>query len=370
MKNELLAEMEKLNIAAERFSSKADEIEKLQKDADLNQQALDDLLTWRKSTGGIIVPGKKTFGDAFAEKVANEFQSKQAEFKEFSTNKNARLVMELKTVGTMTTSTNLTGDGVASYGTRQGLVPNQKVNFRDLIPTTPSPTGIYVSYKETGGEGTFGVQTEGSAKSKVDYDLSEVKTVNKYIAGIATFSKQLMFQLPFLQNTLVRMLLRDFYKKENAYFYSSVAANASASLTSGETEDNKQLLDWIVAQQDNDFNTSFILVKNAQKGRLLKLLYTTGNYAGSGSFVGTPDGNVIISGVPVIGASWMPDDKALIIDADFIERVETESLRVEFSYENQDNFEKNLITARCEAFEEINLLRSDAHALVDFGNVS
>jgi hypothetical protein len=60
----------------------------------------------------------------------------------------------------------------------------------------------------------------------------------------------------------------------------------------------------------------------------------------------------------------------MIIDTDFIERVEGESLRVEFSFEDSDNFQRNLVTARIECFEALNLIRTDAHIYADFGNVS
>lgn len=83
-----------------------------------------------------------------------------------------------------------------------------------------------------------------------------------------------------------------------------------------------------------------------------------------------PNGNIRIAGVPVIAVPWVTDDKALIIDNEYIERVETESLRVEFSYEDADNFTKNLVTARVECFEDINLLRTDAHIYADLGNAS
>ncbi len=64
--------------------------------------------------------------------------------------------------------------------------------------------------------------------------------------------------------------------------------------------------------------------------------------------------------LPVIGASWVTNDKALIVDASYLERVETEGLRVEFSYEDSDNFQRNLVTARVECFEDINIMRTDA----------
>jgi hypothetical protein len=321
-----------------------------------NQAALDQLIAEKAAKK--VDNKTKSFGDAFSEQVAEAFEAKQAEIKEFQKNKNAKLTIDLKAVGTMTTSANLSGDGVATYNSRQGLVPAQKINFRDLIPTAVSPTGLYVTYRETGTEGSIGIQTEGNAKSQIDYDLTEVKVVSDYIAGFARFSKQMMFQLPFLQNTLQRMLLRDFYKKENSTFFSAVSSAATGSTTTSASVDAEQLVDWIANQLDANFEASFALVSYAQWADLLKTKPT--DYSVPGGFVIDANGNVRIAGVPVIGASWVTNDKALIIDANYLERVETEGLRVEFSYEDSDNFQKNLVTARVECFEDINIMRTDA----------
>jgi hypothetical protein len=321
-----------------------------------NQAALDQLIAEKAAKK--VDNKTKSFGDAFSEQVAEAFEAKQAEIKEFQKNKNAKLTIDLKAVSTMTTSANLSGDGVATYNSRQGLVPAQKINFRDLIPTAVSPTGLYVTYRETGTEGSIGIQTEGNAKSQIDYDLTEVKVVSDYIAGFARFSKQMMFQLPFLQNTLQRMLLRDFYKKENSTFFSAVSSAATGSTTTSASVDAEQLVDWIANQLDANFEASFALVSYAQWADLLKTKPT--DYSVPGGFVIDANGNVRIAGVPVIGASWVTNDKALIIDANYLERVETEGLRVEFSYEDSDNFQKNLVTARVECFEDINIMRTDA----------
>jgi hypothetical protein len=95
-------------------------------------------------------------------------------------------------------------------------------------------------------------------------------------------------------------------------------------------------------------------------GKLLKATVAAGYYAGSGSVIVNPNGGMTIWGVPVVSASWVTNDKALVIDSDYIERVETESLALEFSYENGTNFQKNLITARIECMEEVNLMLSNS----------
>jgi len=321
-----------------------------------NQAALDQLIAEKAAKK--VDNKTKSFGEAYNESIAEAFESKRAEINEFQRNKNAKLTIDLKSVGTMTLGNNLTGDGQATYNQRQGLVPAQKVNFRDLIPTAVSPTGLYVTYRETGTEGSIGIQTEGNAKSQIDYDLTEVKVVSDYIAGFARFSKQMMFQLPFLQNTLQRMLLRDFYKKENATFFNVASLAATGSTTTSATVDAEQLVDWIANQLDANFDASFALVSYAQWADLLKTKPT--DYSVPGGFAIDANGNIRIAGVPVIGASWVTNDKALIIDANYIERVETEGLRVEFSYEDSDNFQRNLVTARVECFEDINIMRTDA----------
>lgn len=347
----------------------SEKIETMEDAAKKNQAALDNLLV-KASRGDIGVAKKKSFGEAFADEIATQFSEKADQIKAFSNDKNAKLKFDLKVVGNMTVGANLTGDGQASYNPRQGLVPNQKINFRDLIPSVTSPTGLYVSYRETGGEGAIADQTEGNPKAQLDYDFTEVKNVSGYVAGFVRFSKQMMHQLPWLQNTLVRMLLRDFYKRENAKFYAAVAGAATGYNTTAETDDAKAFIDVLMGRADQDFNNSFILVKNSQKGRILKLLYENGYYLGSGSVLGMPDGTIRVADTPVIGVSWATSDKAMIVDSDFIERVETESLRVEFSYEDSDNFQRNLVTARVECFEDLNLLRTDAHSYLDMGNES
>lgn len=350
--------------ATEMEAIKAD-IKMIKDAADKNQPVIDKFVA---DGGKKKLTEKKTFGDVFTEEIGNAFESKQAEFEAFRKDRNAKLIIELKTVGNMLLSSNLSGDGVASYNQRQGLVPSQKVNFRDLIPVTQSPTGLYVTYRETGTEGSISAQTEGSGKTQIDYDLTEVKVVSDYIAGYARFSKQMMYQLPFLQGTLQRMLLRDFYKAENAAFFTAVSGGATGSTTMSATVDAEQLIELIANQMKANFNASYILVNPSEWARLLAT--KPSDYSIPGGTVIDANGNIRIAGVPVIAVPWVTDDKALIIDNEYIERVETESLRVEFSYEDADNFTKNLVTARVECFEDINLLRTDAHIYADLGNAS
>jgi hypothetical protein len=265
-----------------------------------------------------------------------------------------------KTVGDMTTAASLTGDPVRSYNSRQGLVPFQKINFRDIMPSVMSATGTFVTYRETGSEGSISSQTEGSAKSQIDYDLTEVVTVNTYIAGFARFSKQLMKNLPFLEGTLSRMLLRDFYKAENSAFFTTVSGAATGSTTTiSTTSDVEAIIDLIGNQLAANFNPSYALVNPKQLSKLVKETFTSGYYAGAGAVVLTPNG-INIFGVPCIPCAWVTDNYVLIVDADYLERVEAEAMNIVFSYEDGTNFTQNKVTARIECLEAVNTLRVDS----------
>jgi hypothetical protein len=307
---------------------------------------------------------KKSFGDTFNQEMAIFAEKNKAEIKNFQHDRKAKLVMELK-VGDMLIN-DVTGSTANAYNPQGGILPNQAINFRDLIPTTVSPTGAYVTYREGVSTGSISAQTEGATKTQIDYAFTEVRAVSKYISGWAKFSKQLMYALPFLQNTLPRMLLRDFFKKENDYFYTTVAVAATGISTSSKTVDVEEMIEMIANQRKSNFEASFALVDWAQWARFL--LTKPQDYSVPGGVTISPAGIVQMAGTPIIGASWAQTDHVLVVDKGYLERIETESLRVEFSYEDDKNFEFNLVTARVECFEEINMLRPDAFIYRDFGN--
>lgn len=306
----------------------------------------------------------------FMDEVIYEKLENQLGEMEHSMQKSGKFRLDLSDVKTMTLGGNLTGDPIATYAVNQAIYPSQKINFRDLVPTVKSATGLYVFYKEDAGEtNNIGTQTEGLDKGENNYSLTETKVVNQYIAGFSTFSKQMLKSLPFLTQTLPRMLQRDFFKAENASFFSTISSAATGSTTMTATVDLKQLVELIANQKTANYNASYALVSEKQMSRLLINTIDAGYYAGSGSVVVNPNGGITIWGVPVISASWVTDDKVLIIDRDYIERVEVESLAIEFSYENGTNFQKNLVTARIECQEEVNLMLSNSAIYADFGNV-
>lgn len=280
--------------------------------------------------------------------------------------------VDLKAQGSdMTTANSLTGDPQRSYNNRQGVQPAQALNFRDLMNTVQSPTGTFVTYTEDTGEtNNIVLQTEGATKGQNQYTLTEKVNTNGYIAGFSVVAKQLFKNLPFLQNTLPRLLLRDFYKAENSAFWTTVSGAATGPTTMGTSADDvKQLIYLIGGFKNTNYNPSYAVVNPVLMARLITSTYTNGYYPGAGTITlnGGSGAPLTISGVPIYEATWVADQKCLLVDMDYLERVETEGLNIAFSYEDSTNFRANKVTARIECQESVNLMLAPAACYADLG---
>lgn len=326
------------------------------------QKQFDELATIAKTADSKRKSEEKTLDMAIEEQLKDLFPNRGEKgaplqsdlFKKMKSGQD-KFRIELPEMKVMTLASNLTGDPVASYGPRQAIFPNQKINLRDLIPTMNTETGLYVFYRESATSNNIAVQTDGSVKGENSYSLTEVKVVQNFVSGFSRFSKQMMNSLPWLTQVLPRMLTRDFFIKENSLFYNEVIQAATGTNTSSETDAVKRLVDLIANQRQANYNASFAIVTPAMRAKLVKSTYTAGYYPGAGTVVYNGS-TLTIDDVPVIAAPWATNNKVLIIDNDFLERVQVSGLAIELSYEDSDNFQRNLVTARIECQEEINLL--------------
>ena len=334
--NELKAKLESVASAADLAEFKS------------AMQSQFDALTTKVKAGN--PDSAKSFDQVLLEKL--EGRNIEKEMKS-----NGRIVIEMPEVKTMTLSANLSGDSVATYNTRQAIQPGQLVNFRDYVPTVQSPTGLYVTYREaTGNANNIAAQLEGSLKQENNYSLTEVKTVNEFIAGFSKFSRQMLTSLPFMSQTLPRLLTRDFFKKENAAFFTTVSGAATGVTTTSASTNLGDLIQLIGNQRAADFSPAVIFVSNATYSGMLIESFTNGYYLGAGSIGIGANGTLNLVGVPIVGVNWVPNSRALVLDNSFIERVEVNGLNIELSYEDQNNFVTNMVTARIECYEAINLM--------------
>jgi HK97 family phage major capsid protein len=298
------------------------------------------------------------FGTAFAEAVKENFDSIR------KVNKATRHELELKTVGDMTAAANLTGSSVATYSPNQGILPAQKVNFRNLVPSIQSETGTWKLYRESGTEGSISLQsTPGVAKTQIDYDFTEATYTADFMAGFARISRQMLQDLPFLQSALPQMLLRDFYKAENAAFYQALSSVATGVTTTSGANAVEKIIDYIARLLDANFAPSAITVNSLLWGSILKT--KPSDYSIPGGVTIDQAGNIRILGLPLIPASWMPANKVLVGEWDLAKRVEASGLSVQFFEQDGTNVTKNQITVRVECREVLAVERLDAFTFAD-----
>lgn len=357
-----MTDPEREKYAADKRAHEAAELEKKAKDA--ADKAKVDLEAKLTETTKVLndrmdefEAGKETKKDEYAGldmmgRIAKAIEEKSEELKAY---RSGAPSITVKVPALMTTTASLTGTGVISYGASPAILPSAPLNMRDLIPIVRSETGTYATYAETGGEGTVDHQSaEGAVKPKLDIDFTELRTVTRVIAGTVDFSKQLTRNLPFLQGTLARILTRKFYEKENRYLYDTLAAAATGgSAPAADTVAVGNLIGYVMAAFDANFVPSYIVIKGADYGTIAQTNIMNSPF---GLVFNQATGRSEIAGIPVIVAPWAVAGKALIFDRDYVELIVTEDITVRFSEENKDNFERNVITARIEAQEELNVI--------------
>ena len=273
--------------------------------------------------------------------------------------------MDLKQVGVMTLASNLTGNAYVSYVDNPFLRSFVNPHLRSVFNIIPVSTGS-VSFPRGNtpvGTGSFGKQTEGSAKAQVDYDVTVVNTALQFIAGYAKVSRQMIDDLPFLQAYLQSSLIEDFQKAEDTFYLNAIASSATAGVTSGANTAEK-FIDYVAQLGALNWTPNLSLTTHAGWAGLLKT--KPSDYSVPGGVVIDNNGNVRIVGVPVIPHSLVTSGKIYVMDTTKFAIAQQSGLAVRSTEFDQDDFIKNLITFRAEARCE--LLQFQPSAAV-YGNI-
>lgn len=256
--------------------------------------------------------------------------------------------LDLKAVGTMTIANNLTGSVYTSYVDNPFMRSYVNPHLRSVFNIIPVSTGS-VSFPRGNtpvGEGSFGKQTEGSAKPQVDYDVTVVNTALSFIAGYAKVSRQMIDDLPFLQAYLSQSLIEDFQKAEDTYYLNAIASSATAGSSSGANTAEK-FIDYVAQLGALNWIPNLALTTHAGWAGLLKT--KPSDYSVPGGVVIDNNGNVRIVGVPVIPHSLVTASKIYVMDTSKFAIAQQSGLAVRSTEFDQDDFIKNLITFRAEA---------------------
>lgn len=270
--------------------------------------------------------------------------------------------IQIKSAGTMTAASNLTGNVVSTYDLTPAVRGRRKINFRDLVPVINSATGVWKFYRENTpvGQGSLSQQTtHGNPKSQIDYALTEVTVTADYLAGFVRFAKQMAQDLPFLQNFIANELVEDYKRTESGTFLPALCSAATGSTAvNGSTVLAEQYIYYIANLMANDYDPSAIITTAVNWATVLNT--KPQNYSIPGAVQISPEGTVMIAGIPLLAQNNMAAGKTLVGDFSKAAIIQTEGLSVNFYEQDSDNVQRNLITARVEARVGLAILRPDA----------
>jgi len=346
--------------AAKAFESKVEAInEQLAKNNKTVAEAREEVLAAKAALGKIGATESKKVAQSYNEHI-NEIKSAIGEaivkgydsIKEAvrSNGKGFNFELDLKTVGVMTEAANLTGNPYVSYINSPALRAFVNPHLRSIFNIIPVSTGS-VSFPRGNspvGEGSFGKQTEGSAKAQLDYDVTVVNKVLQFIAGYVKVSRQMVDDLPFLNSYLQQSLIEDFQRAEDTYYLNDLASSATAGSSSGANTAEK-FVDYVAQLGAANWQANLILTTFAGWANVLKTVPSGGSYSVPGGITIDNQGNIRMMGIPVIPHSLVTASKAYVLDTTKFSIAQQSGLAVRSTEFDQDDFVKNLITFRCEA---------------------
>jgi HK97 family phage major capsid protein len=252
----------------------------------------------------------------------------------------------------MTQASNLTGDPLPSLGSNMILRPMEGNHLSALIPTTIVGSGSVTYMREASplsSSGSFGFQSEGSAKPQIDYNIVTINQELQFLAATCKVSRQFLSNVPELQSYLSRSLSEDYKNALDTYCYQSLTANAVAGVSS-ESVAAARLLDYSTQAAWAGRGVSGIAIGVSAWAKVLKSAPSSGPYSVPGGVTFTPEGGIFIFSYPVYVIPSMPPNSVLIGNfARGCSLAQSTIFSLRTSDSNEDDFVKNMLTVRAES---------------------
>lgn len=305
----------------------------------------------------------KFFDEALSE--ALDLKENQEQLEELKSNKNAKVTLQLKAVGTMGISS-IADISMANAEMRPGIImlPNRRIHMRDIMNTGRMTTSDFHYLREVGGEGDVDMWAENSGvKPALDLDYIEKTASSQYIAGVLDISRKSLDDIPALRSALAPRLLEKYLIKEDQQILQGLGTGNQLEgilEVAEEYDGNKirlieRVIDAIGQLEENEFYADGVIIKPRDWAEIATTISqgTEQVFTLPGLGIVSMSGGVLyINGVPVYKMNGMPGDpNRQFLVGDWMMGAQLlirEDPRVEFSYENADNFKQNKVTVRVE----------------------
>jgi HK97 family phage major capsid protein len=254
--------------------------------------------------------------------------------------------------------------------------PEQKLTIRDLLAPGQTGQGFVEYVQETGFTNNAAVVTEGATKPTSDLTFDLKTAPVRTIATLFKASRQILDDAPALQSYIdarARYGLKLTEEDEllngdgsgahiKGLIPSATAFNAAFVVTAKQRIDTLRLA--ILQVFKASFPASGIVLNPTDWAAIQLIKDSQQRY-----IIGNPqDGNVPrLWNLPVVESLSMPATESLVgafdIAAQIFDRLEVEIL---LSTENSTDFEKNMVTIRCEERLALAIYRPEAFVHLDF----
>lgn len=317
-------------------------------------------------------------GDFFDVALGKAMEEAEDDLKKLATDKNAKIKLTLKDVGTMGISS-IADISMANAQLRPGIIslPNRRVHMRNIMNTGRMTTSDFHYLRETGGEGDVDTWGENTGnKPTLDLDYIEKVAPSQFIAGTLDISRKSLDDIPALRSALGPRLLEKYLIKEDQQILSGsgVSPQIEGILEVAEAYDEangytrlvERIIDAIGQLEENEFYADGVIIK-PRDWAIVANTVSNGDeqvftLPGLG-IVSMQNGILYINGVPVYKMNGMPTSPRQFLVGDWMlgaQLLIREDPTVEFSYENNLNFVQNKITVRVEGRVALPIYFEDA----------
>jgi HK97 family phage major capsid protein len=165
-------------------------------------------------------------------------------------------------------------------------------------------------------------------------------------AGHATVTRQMLTNVPWLQNYLTRKLTERFYRREDQKVLALLTSLATAATTTA-TVAAEALIDMIAQVDQNGYAANGILTTPAKWAEILK---TKGSdYSVPGGVSISPNGDILIAGLQLFKHQGVTTGGMFVGDWTSLYIVQGGAFSIRTSEHHKDNFTKNKVTFLAEA---------------------
>lgn len=263
---------------------------------------------------------------------------------------------EVKAVGTMLESTNVSGGNVPVEQRIAGLniIPSRRIRLMDLVSRGTATSNIISWVYQSGKEGSAGGTVEGALKNQIDFNLVVAsQNVVKRTAFIKV-STEMLDDIDFIETEINNELLRELNKdiELTAYSGDNIAPNMNGVSTvatafsagyfalSVDNANNVDVIDVALNQIDiaeqDPANAILMHPSDVTALRLIKLSATDKRYL-------FEDGVATINGVAIIKTTLVTAGTYLVGAFNLATLYDKGSIRIEMGLDG-DDFTKNLRT--------------------------